>query len=122
MKKAGAYGTCVFSDTKYSVVKEQKTAAVDLVALFPEADLILLEGMKDSGYPKIEVIGPNRSAGEDSPAAGLHYAADPSTVLAYVRGREEDGQTLPYAARVFQNTDIGGICEVILQYADMKNF
>lgn len=28
----------------------------ELVKLFPEADLILVEGMKDSFYPKIEVV------------------------------------------------------------------
>lgn len=55
--QAGAYGTAVFSGEKYMVVKRQKqTSEEELMNLFPEADLILLEGFKDSFYPKIEVI------------------------------------------------------------------
>ena len=62
--QAGAYGTVVFSDHKYMVVKQQpdEVAAEKLTpeqmaaAWFPEADLILLEGFKDSDYPKLEII------------------------------------------------------------------
>ena len=55
--KAGAYGTAVFSASKYMVVKKQEhTTEEQLVRLFPEADLILLEGFKKSPYPKIEIV------------------------------------------------------------------
>lgn len=55
--QAGALGTAVYSDTKFLVVKRQKEPSEkDLAALFPEADLILLEGFKYSEYPKCEVI------------------------------------------------------------------
>lgn len=55
--KAGAYGTAVFSASKYMVVKKQEhTTEEQLVRLFPEADLILLEGFKKSTYPKIEIV------------------------------------------------------------------
>ncbi len=55
--RAGAYGTAVFSAEKYMVVKRQKDTAEDqLLELFPEADLILLEGFKHSPYPKIELV------------------------------------------------------------------
>lgn len=57
MKEAGAYGTAVFSENRIFVHKtgtgERET---ELISLFPEADIIFLEGMKDSTYPKIEVI------------------------------------------------------------------
>lgn len=53
----------VFSDHKYMVVKKQPEEAraeqmtpEQLASWFPEADLILLEGFKDSGYPKMELI------------------------------------------------------------------
>lgn len=55
--RAGAYGTAVFSAEKFMVVKQ--TADIDerqLAGLFPEADLILLEGFKNSEYPKIEIV------------------------------------------------------------------
>ena len=61
--QAGAYGTIVFSDHKYMVVKQQPVDATaekltpeQMAAWFPEADLILLEGFKDSDYPKLEII------------------------------------------------------------------
>jgi molybdopterin-guanine dinucleotide biosynthesis protein B len=56
-KLAGAYGTAVFSDNKYMIIKETKNCnASVLIKSFPEADLIILEGFKNSNYPKMEVI------------------------------------------------------------------
>ncbi len=55
--QAGAYGTAVFSGTKYMIVKQQTMISEqDLIRYFPEADIILLEGFKFSSYPKIEII------------------------------------------------------------------
>ena len=55
--EAGACGTLVFSGTKYMMVKYQPAPEPDeLIACFPEADVVLLEGFKYSEYPKIEVI------------------------------------------------------------------
>lgn len=55
-QQAGAYGTAVFSDTKFMLVKQQHMTEQELWRFFPEADLILLEGFKYSTYPKIEVV------------------------------------------------------------------
>ena len=55
--QAGADGTCVFSAGKYMVIQYAPAPSVEeLIEVFPEADLILLEGFKYSKYPKIEVI------------------------------------------------------------------
>ncbi len=52
-KKAGAYGTAVFSKNRFSVTKECKDITEkELALLFPEADIILLEGFKNSEHPK----------------------------------------------------------------------
>ena len=65
LKEAGAYGTAVFSASRTFVhrtefqteSRAQKEARVkELAALFPDAEIIFVEGMKDSPYPKIEVI------------------------------------------------------------------
>lgn len=57
LKEAGAYGTAVFSDSRIFVHKTGTGERTDeLVQMFPEADIILLEGMKDQNFPKIEVI------------------------------------------------------------------
>ena len=52
-RKAGAYGTAVFSDHRFLVTKECKgITEQELFLHFPEADIILVEGLKNSSYPK----------------------------------------------------------------------
>ena len=55
--EAGACGTLVFSGSKYMMVRYRPAPSTDeLICYFPESDVVLLEGFKDSEYPKIEVI------------------------------------------------------------------
>lgn len=57
MRSAGAYGTAVFSEYRSFVYKEECHETMEeMIAKFPEADLIFIEGMKNSNYPKIEVV------------------------------------------------------------------
>ena len=52
-QKAGAYGTAVFSGNRLMIMKETTEADEKcLMQAFPEADIILLEGLKNSDYPK----------------------------------------------------------------------
>ena len=53
---AGAFGTAVFSAGKWMACKQGTTDENALLALFPEADLILLEGFKHSPWPKLELV------------------------------------------------------------------
>ena len=63
----GAYGTACFSGNRIFVHK-QGTGENEmyLAKLFPEADIIFLEGFKNSTYDKIEVV---RKGISDSPAS-----------------------------------------------------
>ncbi len=55
--KAGADGTLVFSKTKYMMIHyDTVLPEEDLIASFPNADILLLEGFKYSKYSKIEII------------------------------------------------------------------
>ena len=55
--QAGAYGTAVLSASQCFVHKrETRETMGDLIRQFPEADVILVEGMKEEAGPKIEVI------------------------------------------------------------------
>lgn len=57
LKKAGAYGTAVYSENRIFIHKDRETErAEELIKLFPEAEIIFIEGLKTSCYPKIEVI------------------------------------------------------------------
>lgn len=52
-KNAGAYGTAVFSKNRVLIQKECTEIDEKIIAeAFPEADIILLEGLKNSSYPK----------------------------------------------------------------------
>ena len=50
---AGAIGTAVFDGEKYMLVKRGTVNERQLFEAFPDADLILIEGLKDSGYAKL---------------------------------------------------------------------
>lgn len=57
LKAAGAYGTAVFSDSRIFLHKTGTEKKLEeLLQMFPEADIIFIEGLKNSTYPKIEVI------------------------------------------------------------------
>ena len=95
MKAAGAYGTVVYSENRFSLVKEETSHNVeDFFAYFLEADIILLEGQKDSLYPKIEVM---RTYISKEPVCR------PETVKAYVQ--DWDGET-------------GELLELLISYID----
>lgn len=72
---AGAWGAAIFDGEKYKVVRREAVDEADLVARFPEADLILLEGFKYSAWPKLEVVRAGNSAAPVS---------DPATLLGLV--------------------------------------
>ena len=46
-------GTAVFDGEKFMLVKRQPVNETQLFEAFPEADLILIEGLKGSSYPKL---------------------------------------------------------------------
>lgn len=61
-KSAGAYATAVFSDEKFMMVKDVPQCNEMMLAnYFSEADLVFLEGFKQSHYPKIEIIRSDNS-------------------------------------------------------------
>ena len=52
---ASAIGTAVFDSEKFMLVKRQSVNERQLFEAFPDADLILIEGLKDSGYAKLRL-------------------------------------------------------------------
>ena len=74
-RQAGAYGTAIYDGEKYLMVKTARISPEELMDQFPEADLILLEGAKDSPWPKFEIV---RGGNSDRPVC------DPSTLIALV--------------------------------------
>lgn len=71
--QAGACGYAIYSPQRYELVRQVRMDERDFFAVFPEADVILLEGFKDSRYPKIEIV---RGGNSERPVC------DPATLLA----------------------------------------
>ena len=72
---SGAMGAAIFDGEKFQAVKYAAVTEEDLFSLYPEADLILLEGFKWTAYPKIEIV--RKGVSEAS-------VCDPDTLLALV--------------------------------------
>ena len=72
---AGAMGAAIFDGEKFQAVKYVSVTEKDLIALYPEAELILLEGFKWTDYPKLELV---RRGVSEKPIC------DPDTLLALV--------------------------------------
>lgn len=68
LREAGAEGVAVYSGTRYALTEVFRLTEQDLLALFERHgyDLVLLEGYKSSGWPKIEVV---RRAVSDAPVS-----------------------------------------------------
>lgn len=75
MLGAGAMGAAIFDGEKFQAVKRAAVTEEALFALYPEADLILLEGFKWTAYPKIEIVRRGVS---------VQPVCDPETLIALV--------------------------------------
>lgn len=113
MKQAGACGTVVYSDSKFSLVKDEKGCrAEDFFPLFPDADLILLEGQKNSRYQKMETL---RSQVSKKPVCS------PATVLAYVTDggwSPEPEKSWDQIPKVLSAEDTDQLLEVVIGFMD----
>lgn len=100
---AGACGTAIFDGEKYKVVRRGRVDERALIPFFPDADLILLEGLKCSDWPKLELV---RGAISSAPVC------DPKNLLALVTDLEISLPGVPVVAL----DDPAGAAEVILRY------
>lgn len=55
--KAGAEQVSIFSIEQYAVIaKKQKVSILDMIEMMLDMEIIIIEGLKDSDFPKIEVV------------------------------------------------------------------
>ena len=101
--QAGAVGAAVFDREKYQLSIYRPVDELTLIDQFPNADLILLEGFKDSAWPKIEIVRKDVSE---------RMVCDPTTLLALVTDREDLFPVCP----VFGITEILPLAEFLFQY------
>lgn len=107
-RQAGAYGTAIFSGNRLMVIKEAAVTERELFAAFPEADLILLEGFKNSSYPKIEIVREGNSE---------NNVCNPETLLGIATDRT-DVSGFPKGVRLFDLNDLDGMAGAIRRYVE----
>lgn len=106
--QTGAYGVAVFSEHRMMIQRiGTEEDESDLIRMFPEADIILLEGFKDYPYPKIEIV---RKGVSEEPVS------NPENRVAIVT----DHPAEKFDSRVLELNDTKGIAELISSAADGK--
>lgn len=100
---AGAFATAIFDGEKYKIVEQRVVEERELIAHFPTADLILLEGFKHSVWPKLELIRKGNSS---------EAVCDPGTLLALVTDTDLRIDGVP----VIPLDDVEGITKRILRF------
>ena len=94
-----------FDEVALGYTEEQAVDEAALIAQFPEADLILLEGFKYSAWPKLEVV---RAGNSEVPVS------NPATLLALVTDLPLE---LPGVRRI-PFGDAAAAAQVILDYVN----
>ncbi len=103
-RKSGATGVAIFSDNKFMITKEVTVDVPDIIKYFDDADIIILEGFKNSHYNKIEIV---RSVINARPYCEHN-------VLGYITD-----VTLNTNLPVFQINDYGAIANYILEKSNL---
>lgn len=101
--QAGAMGAAIFDGEKFQMVKYAAVSEEDLIAMYPEADLVLLEGFKWTDYPKIELV---RKGNSEAPAC------DPATLIALVTDTEARVPGVP----TFDYSEIDALADHIVNW------
>lgn len=103
-KAAGAQNVIVYSKTKLMMVKDLQVPNIDeLIALQGDMDIVILEGMKYSKFPKIEVV---------RKAISNQIVCEPSTLLAIATDVPMQVGDIP----IIPLDDFEKILDVVLNY------
>ena len=112
-REAGASEVLVMSDRRWAMIGERREAGAfeldDLLAKLSAVDLLLIEGFKSSGFPKLESF--RRETGVEPIAR-----RDPS-ILAIATDAPLEGIEIP----MFELDDIAGIARFILRHCSLES-
>lgn len=105
--ESGATGSAIFAGGQYTLNLKEETTEVRLLEFFSRCDVIVIEGLKNSPYPKIEMM---KEAGDQS-------LCDPETLICIATEKNP-----PQASRipVFDRDDTEGIFSLVKKYFDME--
>lgn len=101
----GAHGIVIYDDETLVLVKRKSAEIADLISLFPESGLIIIEGGKTEPYPRIAML----RTGQD-PA---NISSDDSTLLCAVTDPDYDATSLPAGLPRFDFGDFSPVADLI---------
>ena len=103
-KAAGAQNVIVYSKTKLMMVQDLEEPNIEaIIKLQKDMDIIILEGMKYSSFPKIEVV---------RKAISQEIVCDPNTLLAVATDVEMKIGDIP----ITPLNNLEAILEIVLNY------
>lgn len=105
-QKAGSIETIIFSNSQYMIVKKKQESLESMISKFSDIDILLIEGCKNSTYPKIEIL---RKGFNEIPAC------NDVNKIAYITDFEYESD-IPVLS--YSNIDL--IQEFVLKYAQTK--
>jgi len=103
-RAAGAYGSAVFDGDKFMVIKDGAQTIEDMLEFFDDADIILLEGARETDHPKVEIV---RAGNSDRPIS------NPASMAALVTDLDIHIEGIPTLGL----DDVEGIVERLLEMA-----
>lgn len=106
-RKAGAQGVAVYSKSQTLIYKKESSSPEALRSFFSTADLVLLEGAKNSSYPKIEIV---------REAISSESICNPSTLLALCTDTELQLQGIP----ILSLDDYHSVVELVMRFKEEK--
>lgn len=100
--QVGASGTVIFDGHQFSASRKSMPPYDELFAMFPDADLLLVEGLRDTALPKLEMVKPDD---ERSPALSE------DKVLGYIAAEG----AFPSGKPVFDRDDPKAVADFIME-------
>ncbi|MCL2493290.1 MAG: molybdopterin-guanine dinucleotide biosynthesis protein B [Clostridiales bacterium] len=100
----GAYGAVIYDADTFALVKRKAAGTDELISLFPEADLIFLEGSKREDFPRIAML-----RGEQT------LSSDPGTVFLCVTDPDVPEAALPSGAERLPFEERARAADIILR-------
>ena len=101
----GAYGTVIYDDDTFALVKRHAVGPEELAGFFKEADLIIVEGAKAEPYPRIVML-----------RTGQPVTSSAETLLCAVTDPGYETDALPAGLPRFDFGDFESVAELLLEY------
>jgi len=100
----GAMGAVIYDDEMISLVKRGTPRLEELVALFSDAGLIIIEGAKAEAYPRVAML-----------RTGQPLTSDEGTLICAVTDPDYDMNALPAGLPRFDFGDFGDVASFIYE-------